>query len=309
MNRLFFLILLSLPLFAQEKKVDYVNEISVMLGNSENGSKQNIGRSTAYEMQFQYNGLDYPVKPELSFVYSNSIPLYTTGRTSYTSIMLNGVYEIDYSDLITPYIKGGAGYSSFTHVPDSPASSPFLDTGAGVKLHLTDRWALKFEVLATFGADHFNLLATGGLNFAFGRKYVAPPPQRVCEECPVVEPVVIIKKEMKPSLKIGFVFAKAKVTDLSKESIKEYSKELNSEDNLDKDILIVGYTDAKGPKNLNATLSLRRAIAVRDQFIASSIDPKRITIDGHGENAPIASNDTAEGREKNRRVVVILQKP
>jgi len=309
MNRLFFLIFLSLSLFAQEKKIDYVNEISVMLGDSENGFIHNIGRSTAYEMQFQYNGLDFPIKPEISFVYSNSIPLYTTGQTSYTSIMVNGVYELDYSDLITPYIKGGTGYSSFSDVPDAPPNAAFLDTGAGVKLHLTDRWALKFEVNAAFGADYFNLLATGGLNFAFGRKYVAPPPEKVCEPCPVVEPVIIIKKEIAPTLNIEFAFAKVKVTDQSRESIKSYAKDLNSEEHQDKHILIVGYTDAKGAKGFNATLSLRRAVAVREQFIANDVDPKRITIDGHGENDPIASNKTTEGRKQNRHVVVIVQDP
>ena len=304
-----------MSLFANEeqpKKIDYVNEISILFGNSENGFEQNIGRSMAYEMQFQYNGLDFPIKPEIAFVYSQDIPLYTAteeSRTRYSMMMVNGVYEIPYSDLMTPYVKGGAGYVSFANVQDSPESTPVLDTGAGVKLHLSDRWALKFEAVAVFGTDHFNLLATGGINFAFGRKYVAPPPEKVCEPCPVVEPVVIIKNEISPSLEIAFVFAKASVTDLSKESIREYSKELNSEDNIDKHILIVGYTDSKGTQSLNATLSLRRATSVRDQFIANNIDPKRITIDGHGENAPIASNETAEGREKNRRVVVIVQKP
>ncbi len=310
MNRFILLLFLSLSLFAQEEKIDYVNEISILFGDSENGSEENMGRSFAYEMQFQYNGLDFPIKPEISFVYSNNISLYNnTGRTTYTSIMANGVYEIDYSDLITPYVKGGAGYSSFADIPGSPASSLFLDTGAGVKLHLTDRWALKFEVVAAFGADHFNLLATGGLNFAFGRKYVAPPPEKVCEVCPPVPaPVVIMKKEMRASIEMEFVFAKALLTDLSKESIKEYSTDLNSEDNRDYHILIVGYADGKGSESFNATLSLRRAVTVRDQFIANDVDPERITIDGRGENAPTATNDTAEGRDKNRRVVVILQK-
>lgn len=314
MNRYLFLLLLSLSLFANEdrpKKIDYVNELSVLIGDSENGFKQNIGRSLAYEMQFQYNGLDFPVKPEIAFVYSQDIPLYFNtqeSRTRYSLMMVNGVYEIPYSDLLTPYVKGGTGYVSFANVKNSPDSAPFLDTGAGVKLHLSDRWALKFEAVAVFGTDRFNLLATGGLNFAFGRKYVAPPPEKVCEPCPVVEPVVIIKKEPKP-LHITFAFAQTTLTDESQESIKQYAKELNSPDNKDKHILIVGHTDAKGPRGLNATLSLKRANAVRTSLIANGINPERITVDGHGEITPIATNDTEAGREKNRRVVVIVQDP
>ncbi len=312
MKQLLLLFLLSSSLIAQEKDIEYVNEMSILIGNSENGFSQNIGRSLAYELQFQYNGLDFPIKPEIDFVYSQDIPLYThtdQSHTRYSSMMLNGVYEVPYSDLMTPYIKAGAGYTSYANIPDSPSSGLYLDTGVGVKLHLTKRVALKFQVLTAFNTEEFNLLATGGISFAFGRKYVAPPPEKVCEACPPVPaPVVIMKKEMRASIEMEFVFAKAALTDLSRESIKEYSKDLNSEDNRDYHILIVGYADGKGSESFNATLSLRRAVAVRDQFIANDVDPKRITIDGHGENAPTASNDTTEGRDKNRRVVVILQK-
>ena len=316
MKQLILLFLLSLSLFAEQKKADYVNEISLLIGNSENGFIHNMGRSLAYEMQLQYNGLDFPIKPEIDLVYSQDIPLYffTEGKyTRYSSLMANGVYEIPYSELITPYVKGGLGYTSFSDVPESPPSGMRLGLGAGLKLHLTERIALKFQAVTTFNTNDFNILATGGINFAFGRKYVAPT-EKVCEPCPVVQPcpvvapVIIVKKDPKP-LYIEFTFAQAKLTDVSTESIKEYSKELNNEDNIDKHILIVGHTDAKGTRSLNATLSLKRAIAVREKLIINDVDPKRITIDGHGETTPIANNDTDAGREKNRRVVVIVQEP
>ena len=116
----------------------------------------------------------------------------------------------------------------------------------------------------------------------------------------------IMKKNPKP-LYIEFVFAKATLTDVSTESIKAYAKELNSADNIDKHILIIGHTDSKGARSFNATLALKRAVAVRESLISDNVDPKRITIDGHGEVTPIATNDTVEGRELNRRVVVIVQ--
>ncbi|MEN8147540.1 MAG: OmpA family protein [Campylobacterota bacterium] len=317
MNRFFLIILLSLSLYAEQKNVDYVNEITFLAGNSENGFTQNVGRSLAYGLQFQYNGLDFPIKPEIEFVYSQDISLYAHTEaqdTRYSSIMANGVYEIAYSELITPYVKAGLGYTSYANIPGSPSSSAYLDTGAGVKLHLTDRLALKFQVLTQFNTEEFNLVAAGGISFAFGRKYVAPPPEKtcepcpekVCEPCPVVAPVVIMKKELKP-LYIDFVFAKSNLTDVSTESIKKYSHELNSADNIDKHILIVGHTDSKGPRSFNATLALKRAVAVRERFIANGVDPARISIDGQGEVTPTATNDTADGREKNRRVVVIVQ--
>ena len=95
MKQIILLFLLSLSLLAEQKKVDYVNEVSILVGNSENGFEQNIGRSVAYQMQFQYNGLDFPIKPEIDFVYSQDIPLYLNteeSHTRYSMMMINGVY-------------------------------------------------------------------------------------------------------------------------------------------------------------------------------------------------------------------------
>ncbi len=317
MNRLFFIILFSLSLYAEQKKIDYVNEMTLLIGNSENGFTQNVGRSIAYGLQFQYNGLDFPIKPEIEFVYSQDIPLYDHTAaldTRYSSIMANGVYEIPYSELITPYVKAGLGYTSYANVPESPSSSAYLDTGAGVKLHLTDRLALKFQVLTQFNTEEFNLVAAGGISFAFGRKYVAPPPEKVCSPCPekVCEApkTVYVTKEPEEVIKpyyVQFAFAKTALTDESKKSIKDYINELNSDENIHKEIIIIGNTDSSGPRSFNATLSIKRANIVRAEFIANNVDAGRITVDALGETYPVADNKTEHGREENRRVIVIVK--
>jgi len=317
MYKYFLFAFISLSLFAQdakEKKIDYINEMSLLIGNSENGFNQNVDRSLAYELQFQYNGLDFPIRPEISFVYSQDIPIYhatTSGRTRYVSMMAGGVYEIPYTDLLTPYVKAGLGYQSFSDVPSSPPSTALLDAGGGLKLNLTDRWALKMEVLGTLGKKYNNLLATAGISFKFGRKYVAPPPEKVCEKCPEPKPVpVIIKKqplkEFKP-FNIRFEFAKATLTDESKASFVTTAATLNAEENIDKNILIIGNTDNKGSRAFNATLSIKRANAVRSELIKNGVDPKRIEVDGLGEINPVADNSTQRGRDKNRRVIIILK--
>jgi len=301
---------LSLSLFAQENKIDYVNEISFLIGDSENGSHDNIGRSLAYQLQFQYNGLDFPIRPEISFVYSQNIPLYTNNkRTKYAAMMVNGIYEIPYTDIMTPYIKAGVGYVSNSDQPGTPNSSFLLDTGAGAKLNLTDRWSLKFEAIVSFTPSSHNLLATGGISYRFGRKYISPPPEKVCEPCEAPQQVYIPKKIV-PVFGAGtiqFEFGKASLTDKSKESMVGYSKLLNNSENINSDIVIVGNTDSKGSRAFNATLSIKRANAVRAEFIQNDVDPQRITIEGLGEVNPIADNDTASGRDKNRRVIIILK--
>ncbi|NBE09233.1 OmpA family protein [Paragemmobacter ruber] len=71
-------------------------------------------------------------------------------------------------------------------------------------------------------------------------------------------------------------------------------------------IELVGHTDASGNAQANTALSLARAEAARSALIARfGIDPARITTRGAGPAAPIATNDTAEGRAQNRRVEVI----
>jgi outer membrane protein OmpA-like peptidoglycan-associated protein/uncharacterized protein YidB (DUF937 family) len=65
---------------------------------------------------------------------------------------------------------------------------------------------------------------------------------------------------------------------------------------------IAGYTDNTGDAALNLALSQKRAEAVRKALIKYGADPNMLVAKGYGEADPIASNDTAEGRLKNRRI-------
>jgi len=73
-------------------------------------------------------------------------------------------------------------------------------------------------------------------------------------------------------------------------------------------ITIEGHTDAIGGDAINQTLSEERAEAVRQYIIANSnISWDRIRSVGYGETHPVASNETAEGQAKNRRIDVVIQ--
>jgi len=73
-------------------------------------------------------------------------------------------------------------------------------------------------------------------------------------------------------------------------------------------IKIEGHTDTVPMHSLqfpnNWYLSAARAITVAEYYIDKGIDPKRLSAEGFGEYSPIASNDTAEGRMKNRRIEI-----
>ena len=71
-------------------------------------------------------------------------------------------------------------------------------------------------------------------------------------------------------------------------------------------VLIEGYTDSTGSDRLNQQLSVNRADAVRSALVGSGVDSERIRTQGLGEAYPVASNDSAGGRQLNRRVEIVL---
>jgi outer membrane protein OmpA-like peptidoglycan-associated protein len=69
---------------------------------------------------------------------------------------------------------------------------------------------------------------------------------------------------------------------------------------------IEGHTDSVGSDPLNQQLSERRADSVRDFLVQQGVAGSSVTAKGFGKTQPVASNDTAEGRQKNRRVELVV---
>jgi len=112
----------------------------------------------------------------------------------------------------------------------------------------------------------------------------APPPQRVCI-----------------TLDILFDFDKSVIKPQYHDEIKKAADFLIKYDFVTG--VIDGYTDNKGSYKYNQKLSQRRAEAVRTYLIEKfGIKPERLGAKGHSYDNPVASNDTAEGRAKNRRI-------
>jgi outer membrane protein OmpA-like peptidoglycan-associated protein len=76
--------------------------------------------------------------------------------------------------------------------------------------------------------------------------------------------------------------------------------------NPDARIEIEGHTDSVGSEQLNQALSEKRAKAVRDYLASRGLPEVRISMAGLGESTPVASNDTAAGRQQNRRVELVI---
>ena len=71
-------------------------------------------------------------------------------------------------------------------------------------------------------------------------------------------------------------------------------------------VRIVGHTDNTGSDAVNDPLSVNRATRTRDHLVARGVDVSRVDVTGMGERQPIASNDTVEGRARNRRVEIFM---
>ncbi len=97
-----------------------------------------------------------------------------------------------------------------------------------------------------------------------------------------------------------FVFATDKLIDESLGELNQLVATLNNNPKMK--IEIGGHTDSKGSDEYNLNLSGRRAKAVVNYLIEKGISENRLTSKGYGKTKPIASNDTEEGQQQNRRV-------
>jgi len=97
-----------------------------------------------------------------------------------------------------------------------------------------------------------------------------------------------------------FDFDKSVIRPDGKKSIDDALAKLNGVD-LEM-VIATGHTDSVGTDAYNQKLSERRAAAVKDYLVSKGIPSAKITTIGKGESQPVATNKTAEGRQKNRRV-------
>jgi outer membrane protein OmpA-like peptidoglycan-associated protein len=74
----------------------------------------------------------------------------------------------------------------------------------------------------------------------------------------------------------------------------------------DTDIEVQGHTDSRGSDEYNMGLSERRAAAVSRYLRGKGVADSRLTTKGYGESAPVASNDSDDGRAQNRRVTFLI---
>ncbi len=322
-------------LFAEQM---YLYEISPIIGLKENGVSTGMESSYAYGLQLQYNNIDFLIKPELTYIYSPNIKLHQSDATVNSHLlMLNGVYDLEYTSLLTPFLKAGVGYQSVSQTEQVNADSFTIGAGAGLKLNIKDQFAIKFETVVTWhDFNENNILVFGGLDYSFGNEdntpaaqYVAPEPVEtntvkhaaVAVAPPV--PVFISKEDLnltKPqptqqevalrdknnhvtslTLFVPYLFRGYTLDEDSKTILKGYAQELRGQSNR---LTVIGHTDTKGRRAYNQELSVKRALIVKEFLVKQGVAAERITIEGRGESEPIADRNNPAAAKLNKRIEI-----
>ncbi|HEY0159815.1 MAG TPA: OmpA family protein [Thermoanaerobaculia bacterium] len=138
---------------------------------------------------------------------------------------------------------------------------------------------------------------------------VPPPPPAPAPVAPAPPPVV---PERQPqdlrTDEIHFESGSARLTNIAKAILDEVALRMRQEPSAMAEV--IGYTDDRENTGANRDLDRRRAEAVRDYLVSRhGIDPARITVEGRGTQDAVGDNTTAEGRLRNRRVVIRLRIP
>jgi len=189
---------------------DYNFEITPLIGYNIAEGNIDLDDYAVFGGEFQYNGFDSVIKPELSILYSkadyNTNKLSSSADTPVWRFALNGVYEYDKVGPVVPLAKAGFGYESMDDGSYTGSTgntdSAFIDAGIGAKIPFNDMLALKLEAVYMLKYNDArydnNLVVLAGLNIAFGAKAQKAAPvveEKVVEEkiqeAVVVAPVVI----------------------------------------------------------------------------------------------------------------------
>ena len=184
---------------------------------------------------------------------------------------------------------------------DQPAQGEhlvFTNNATGVTYEGVSGGDGKFEILIPEGVK-YNIKVTG-----FGHD------ESKVMEIPLVDgPVVMnftqkVSRVSKFELKVNFDVNSAHITEDSYGYIDQLFDFMEGKKSTN--IEIGGHTDSDGSDEANMTLSQKRAEAVKKYLVDKGIDAARIKAKGYGESIPIASNETPEGKRKNRRTEITV---
>jgi OOP family OmpA-OmpF porin len=237
------------------------------------------------------------------------------------------------------YLRADVGQPDFGGLPaaGSTASNPTGTAGLGLRARFGDSpWSLRAEwrLRRTFDSDASltDQVASVGLQYSFGGDADSAPVIPLVDDAPLApadeDDVPLPPADMDgdgvtddrdkcPGTASGVAVDTVGCDEIRFENVHfdTESAALDAtakgrldaiavvlERNPDVEVVIEGHADSRGPEDYNMRLSVTRAEAVRAYLSQRGTDASRMTVRGFGESQPVASNDTASGQARNRRV-------
>ena len=270
----------------------------------------NFTDNIALELNADYLG-DY----DTSFNNNGATQRYSD---SIVAISLSPMYRLAIKQQFDIFFKAGPAY-----IMHDDEDDVVLALGIGAEKQFADDWAVRVEYQYFDDFDDKiiqNLnsnLVTVGLSYNFGTGNTTASAAAAASAVavtqapsePITEPAVVVEE------KSTVVVTKAQTESYSQEMFATNSTELSTDGKIalqplvevlkahpQSTVVVVGHTDSTGAAEYNMMISKKRAAAVAAHIEDQGIEAERITATGEGEENPVASNDTAEGRAQNRRV-------
>ena len=230
-------------------------------------------------------------------------------------------FDFGITDSTNLYTKFGAAWVNNEVKTDSnrSADSTSMLAGIGIDHRATDMVNLRLEyqyikdINTGMGDDTYTSYANdhgiyAGVTFHFNRAplFAAVEPAPVIDE-PVQEPVIaepVVEIQTVPAEQsvAQFEFSSSTLSEEEKAQLMPMVERLQNYDAATASI--IGFTDSTGPDSINIEISQDRARNVAEFFIENGISVERLDVQAQGDNAPIATNATLEGRKQNRRVEI-----
>ncbi|EGR5448635.1 OmpA family protein, partial [Vibrio cholerae] len=232
-------------------------------------------------------------------------------------------YDWNLQDNLSLYSRLGVAYwnaEKTRPLLDNLDATGFSPLGeVGLRYNLTPSLSLSagYQYIDSIGKSNTGKYGSHAamisLAYTFGRIVQSAPIETIAVVVGTPEPrKEVIDSEPQPTvwvfsdktIKGGFGIDSVTFSDNFVQSLGEVASVLKAHPKAR--AVIVGHTDSTGTATYNQMLSERRAQAVLNQLVDLGLNPERLESRGEGESNPIADNNTAAGRAKNRRVEVTI---
>lgn len=222
--------------------------------------------------------------------------------------------------VFSPYVGFGAGYAknkldgsgfdesgSFFDAGVGFQTFPFKSTTLGFVYDIRYRWLASDANIG--GEDKVeDVIAKVGLVVPFGATYavsVPPPVKETAPPPPKPTPQPTLGGERRFT-DVLFAFDKSDLTDKAMSDLDSAASTINelAEQDPNLRVKVDGHTDWIGTDGYNQGLGERRASAVKNYLVRKGVASDKIDTTSYGESKPVATNETAEGRQLNRRAEI-----